>query len=57
VGCHWGTALLLWARLMLAAKSQNHRLEKTSKVIESNRHPSTPVPAKPRPQVPHPHGV
>jgi len=31
------------------------RLEKTSKLIESNRHPNTTVPAKPCPQVPHLH--
>jgi len=31
------------------------RLGKTSKIIESNHHPSTPTPAKPRPEVPHLH--
>jgi len=31
-------------------------LEKTSKIIKSNRHPNTPMPAKPCPEVPHPHG-
>jgi len=28
------------------------RLEKTSKIIESNRHPNPTMPAKPRPEVP-----
>jgi len=28
-------------------------LEKTSKIIESNHHPSTTVPDKPCPEVPH----
>ena len=32
------------------------RLETTPKIIKSNRHPNTPTPAKPCPQVPHPHG-
>ena len=43
-------------------QQQNHRitesfrLEKTSKIIKSNRQPNTPMPAKPCPEVPHPHG-
>ena len=32
------------------------RLEKTSEIIKSSRHPNTPMPAKPCPQVPHLHG-
>jgi len=31
------------------------RLEKTSKIIKSNRHPNTTMPAKPCPEVPHLH--
>ena len=31
------------------------RLDKTSKIIESNHHPNTTVPAKPYPKVPHLH--
>jgi len=38
-----------------AQKSQNHRLEKTSKIIKSNHPPNTTMPAKPCPQVPHLH--
>ena len=44
-------------------ESQNHRitesrrLEETSKIIQPNRHLNTPMPAKPCPQVPQPHGV
>jgi len=33
------------------------RLAKTSKIIKSNRHSITTTPAKPCPQVSHPHGV
>jgi len=32
------------------------RLEKTSEIIKSNRHPITTMPDKPCSQVPHPHG-
>jgi len=32
------------------------RLEKPSEIIKPNRHPNTPMAAKPRPQVPHPQG-
>ena len=35
----------------------NHRLEKTSDTIKANHPPNTPMPAKPCPAVPHPHGV
>jgi len=31
------------------------RLEKTSKIIKSNRQPNTTTPAKPYPEVPHLH--
>jgi len=34
---------------------ESSRLEKTSKIIESNHHPNTPMPAQPCPKVPHPH--
>jgi len=34
---------------------ESQRLEKTSKIITSNRHPNTTMPAKPCPQVPHLH--
>ena len=37
------------------AESQNHRLEKTSKIMKSNCQPNTTTPAKPCPLVPHPH--
>ena len=33
------------------------RLEETSEIIKSNHHPISPMPAKPCPQEPHPHGV
>jgi len=32
------------------------RMEKTSEIIQSNQEHSTPMPAKSRPEVPHPHG-
>jgi len=35
--------------------TESLRLEKTSKIIKSNCHPITPMPAKPRPKVPHLH--
>ena len=35
--------------------SQNHWLEKTSKIIKSNCQPNTTMPAKPYPEVPHLH--
>jgi len=35
---------------------QSSRLEETSKIIKSNHQPDTTVPAKPCPEVPHPHG-
>jgi len=34
---------------------QNHRLEQTSKSIESNHPPNTTLGAKPHPEVPHLH--
>jgi len=34
-------------------ESQNHGMEKTSKIIKSNRQPNTATPAKPHPEVPH----
>jgi len=36
-------------------ESQNHRLEKTSKINKSNRQPNTTKPAKPYPEVPYLH--
>jgi len=42
--------------------NQNHRiveslrLEKTSKIVSPSRHPNPTMPAKPCPEVPHPHG-
>jgi len=36
-------------------ESQNHKLEKTSKIIKSNHQPNTTMPAKPYPEVPHLH--
>jgi len=36
--------------------TESLRLEKTSKIIRSNRHPNTPMPGKPCPEVPHLHG-
>jgi len=37
--------------------AESGRLAKISEIIQSNHHPNTPTPAKPCPQVPHPHGV
>jgi len=34
---------------------ESFRLEKTSKIIKSNRQPNTTMPAKPCPEVPHLH--
>ena len=48
--------------MMVSLGSQNPRitessmLEKTSKIMKSNRLPNTTVPAKPCPEVPHLHG-
>jgi len=36
-------------------ESQNHRLEKTSKIIKSNELSHTTMPTKPYPEMPHPH--
>jgi len=33
--------------------TESLRLEKTSQIIKSNRHPNTTMPAKPCPEVPH----
>jgi len=41
--------------LMIIRESENHRLEKTSKITKSNCHPNTTMPAKPCPKVPHLH--
>jgi len=35
--------------------TESFRLEKTSQIIKSNCHANTPMPAKPCPEVPHPH--
>jgi len=32
-------------------------LEKTSKIMKANCHPNPTMPAKPRPEVPHLHGL
>jgi len=37
------------------SKSENHRLEKTSKIIKSNHPPNTTMPATPYPEVSHLH--
>jgi len=36
--------------------TESFRLEKTSEIIKSSCQPNTPTPAKPCPEVPHPHG-
>jgi len=36
-------------------ESQNHRLEKMSKITKSNHPPNTTMPTKPYPEVPHLH--
>ena len=56
--CRLGSALLVQPRVgqEIVEITEPLRLEKTSKIIRSNRHPNTPTPAKPCPEVPHPHG-
>ena len=41
--------------VQLCDLSYNHRLEKTSKIIQSNHPPNTTLPTKPCPEVPHVH--
>ena len=50
----WGTHLRL-SRGEVHRITESLRLEKTSKMMKFNHHPSTPISAKPCPQVPHPH--
>jgi len=51
--CHQGKTELGTAATNRIRESL--RLEKTSKIIKSNHHPNTSMPAKPCPQVPHLH--
>jgi len=44
-----------WRVASSMALIESLRLEKTSKIIKSNRQPITTMPAKPCPEVPHPH--
>jgi len=46
---------VLQSREMRVIESQNHRLEKTSKIIKSSQHPNTTMPTKSYPEVPHLH--
>jgi len=58
--CSWpggfGTAALPWLLHPFCRIRESLRLEKTSKIIKSNHQPNPTMPAKPSPQVPHPHG-
>jgi len=44
-----------WGEAGCSLGSENHRLEKTSKIIESNHPPNTTIPTKPYLGVPHRH--
>jgi len=39
--------------IIIESDSYNHRLQETSKIIESNHPPNTTMPTKPYPEVPH----
>jgi len=54
-GCKAGQESAAHAQMVFLKLIESWRLEKTSQIIKSNRHPNTILPAKPCPKVPHRH--
>jgi len=48
--------LLVLGGFAVVGMVESPRLGKAAEITKANRHPNTPLPAKPRLEVPHPHG-